>query len=203
MPPAPKRRRPLEEFAAGTCAEIRRRRRRTRPDLQKRARIRCGRRFERLSLTLRVQSFRRHDAVTPRPSFDFGVGYRFNNWSRVDGTLEYRAGAPVAVRSSLSRYLPPPFSAARWQYADSSADVSSVVGLVNGYVDLGTYWGADAVRRRRPRLRSTICSPASPIRFAYASFGSLGPSGSFLDNGSKTSFAWALMAGLDFDVLPN
>ena len=41
-----------------------------------------------------------HHSVSPSGMFDFGVGYRFNNWFRMDGTLEYRGGA------SCSRSIP-------------------------------------------------------------------------------------------------
>jgi opacity protein-like surface antigen len=40
-------------------------------------------------------------------------------------------------------------------------------------------------------------------RFGYADSTSLGPAGGYFSNASKTAFACALMAGLDFDISTN
>jgi opacity protein-like surface antigen len=40
-------------------------------------------------------------------------------------------------------------------------------------------------------------------RFGYADSSSLSPAGGYFSNASKTAFAWALMAGLDFDISTN
>ena len=39
--------------------------------------------------------------------FDFGVGYRFNNWFRMDGTLEYRGGAELQSLYTAEKPLSP------------------------------------------------------------------------------------------------
>ncbi len=141
--------------------------------------------------------------LSPSSMFDFGVGYRFNNWFRMDGTLEYRGGARLQSLYTLTDPASPVFGGPL-QYADFfNADVSSVVGLVNGYVDLGNYWGVTPFVGAGVGFADNMLSGFTDQGFGYASFGSLGSSGSYLDNGSKTSFAWALMAGLDFDVTRN
>jgi hypothetical protein len=70
---------------------------------------------------------------TTSPPFgmiDAGVGYRFNAWFRMDGTLEYRDGG-VRSHSSLTDPASPAFGPVDYPYFDC-ADVSSIVGLLNG-----------------------------------------------------------------------
>ena len=46
--------------------------------------------------------------LSPFALMDVGVGYQFNPWFRVDGTLEYRAGANLQSSTrSLTRLRPP------------------------------------------------------------------------------------------------
>jgi opacity protein-like surface antigen len=58
-----------------------------------------------------------------------GVGYRFNDYFRMDGTLDYAfedaRGCGATCRADRSRI----------------ADLDAFAGLVNAYVDLGTYGG--------------------------------------------------------------
>ena len=135
--------------------------------------------------------------------FDFGGGYRFNNWFRMDGTLEYRGGAALQTLYTLTDPASPVFGGSLQYASFFNADVSSLIGLVNGYVDLGTYWGMTPFVGAGVGLADNMLHGFTDQGFGYASFGSLGPAGSFLDNGSKTSLAWALMTGLDFNVTPN
>ncbi len=142
-------------------------------------------------------------SVSPSGMFDFGVGYRFNNWFRMDGTLEYRGGAELQSLYTLNDPANPYFGGPL-QYADFfRADISSIVGLVNAYADLGNYWGVTPFVGAGAGFAYNSISGFTEQGFGYASFGPLGASGSYLDNGGKTAFAWALMAGLDFNVTPN
>jgi opacity protein-like surface antigen len=89
-----------------------------------------------------------------------GVGYRFNNWFRADATVDY------AFRSDLG-------AARLWT---SSA-------LVNGYIDLGTWWGVT------PYIGAGI-----------------GASYNYLDLGGDSgrwNFAWAGMAGAAYHLSQN
>ena len=110
---------------------------------------------------------------------DFGVGYQFNNWFRMDGTLEYRGGANLQSHYSLTDPVNPTFGGPTQFAHFYRASVSSFVGLVNGYVNLGTFYGV------------------SPF---------VGAGGGFSENNvnrAKTNFAWALMAGLDINLAPS
>ena len=112
--------------------------------------------------------------LSPSGMFDFGVGYRFNNWVRMDGTLEYRGGARLQSLYTLTDPASP-FFGGPLQYADFfNADVSSLVGLVNGYVDLGNYWGVTPFVGAGVGFADNMLSGFTDQGFGYASFGSLG-----------------------------
>jgi len=125
---------------------------------------------------------RRFDNATLSPfgMVDVGAGYQFNSWFRADATLEYRAGARLD-----SLYSQP-------QVTDSyRADVSSFVGLVNGYATPGAWYGFT------PFLGAGVGLAENRVS------GFADPSGDHFANGSRTSFAWALMAGVDYDISPS
>ena len=91
-------------------------------------------------------------------SFGLGVGYQFNSWFRADITGEYRC----KVHFSGTDFATFPGSA---PISDVySGGYTSWVGLVNAYVDLGTWWcmtpfvgagvgGAHQSDQRAPGLR--------------------------------------------------
>jgi opacity protein-like surface antigen len=126
---------------------------------------------------------------------DGGVGYRFNQYFRVDVTGEYRASAQY---SAIETYNQGFFFRPRTgqQNADTyRGNVRVVDGLVNGYVDLGTWYGI------------------TPFIGGGVGIANIN-AGSVIDNGegggigyssgkSTTNFAYAAMAGLDFQVTRN
>jgi opacity protein-like surface antigen len=130
--------------------------------------------------------------------FDVGVGYQINNWFRIDVTGEYRGGAhfqaleQVAIPSQL------------YQNADFyRGDVSSIIGLVNGYVDLGTWWCVTPFVGAGIGVASNRLSGLTDTGFTYAGGPPGSPTGGYFSDKTTTSLAWALMAGLDFDVTQN
>ena len=131
--------------------------------------------------------------LSPSAMIDAGVGYQFDGWFRADATLEYRAGArlqsqyaargpgfrfrsPVAIRGIRSRR--------RLLDRRPRQRLREPGKLVRAF----------ALRRRWRRLRRQQDVPAgleTPLGAAgYA-------------NRSRMSFAWALMAGVDFDLTSN
>ena len=124
--------------------------------------------------------------LSPFGMVDVGAGYQFNSWFRADATLEYRAGgAPRLAIGSQPQVR---------ANADSyRADVSSFVGLVNGYATPGAWYGFTPFLGAGVGLAENSGSPASAEPPQAADFA----------NGSRTSFAWALMAGVDYDISPN
>jgi opacity protein-like surface antigen len=131
------------------------------------------------------------------PSFGVGVGYQLNNWLRFDVTGEYRAnahfhGQQVAQFGAI--ILPDDYNASKneWTF------------LANAYVDLGTWWCVT------PFVGAGIGGSYNTI----TSFVDQGATQAGLGGGSilsttygadhsKWSFAWALYAGLAYQVTPN
>jgi opacity protein-like surface antigen len=125
-------------------------------------------------------------------SYGLGVGYQFNNWFRADITGEYRSKVNFSGTDFIT-YNP----------GGSQADVynggySSWVGLVNAYVDLGTWWCIT------PFIGAGV--GAANIKTAgIQDFGlANGAPGSYFAAGaSTTNLAWAAHAGLAYKVTNN
>jgi opacity protein-like surface antigen len=144
-----------------------------------------------------------NSTLSPSGMIDVGAGYQFNPWFRVDGTFEYRGGAGLQSLYTLTDPASPYFGGPL-QYADFyRANVSSFIGLLNGYANLGNWYGISPFIGAGLGLADNNVSGFTDQGFGYADYTSLGPAGGYFSNGSKTSFAWALMAGLDFNISPN
>jgi len=127
-----------------------------------------------------------------------GIGYQWNNWFRVDATIEYRGGAQF---SALDRFFNPfqrfdqfgNQNPGRWNTNQYTATKSELVGLVNAFVDLGTWWciapyigaGAGFAQIKIDHFRDTNVMQGA---------------GGWADQGTKSNFAWALHAGLAYKV---
>jgi opacity protein-like surface antigen len=133
-----------------------------------------------------------------------GVGYAWNNWFRTDLTLEYRGGAGISGRGTGVAGVA---CGCPYDFAQNyHTSVSSMVGLLNGYFDLGTWSGITpfvgaGIGYANNRMGTTTsngqvqncgasCNPYQPI---------MGTTGA----GAKSGLAWALMAGLAYDVNRN
>ncbi len=138
--------------------------------------------------------------------FDAGVGYQINNWLRFDVTGEYRGGSHF---QALEQVGVPPAAGFAQGYQNANfyrADASSIVGLVNGYVDIGTWYGVTPFVGAGVGVAQNRLSGLTDNGFTYTPsvFTNGGaPTGGYFSDGTKTSFAWALMAGLDFNVTEN
>ena len=131
--------------------------------------------------------------------FDIGVGYQVNNWLRFDVTGEYRGGGHFQALEQVG--VPSTTS----QFADFyRGDISSLIVMFNGYVDLGTWYGVTPFVGAGVGWASNRLSGVTDTGFAYTGGGAPGsPTGGFFGNGTTDNFAWALMAGLDFNVTEN
>jgi opacity protein-like surface antigen len=122
-----------------------------------------------------------------------GVGYQWNNWFRVDATIEWRGAAGF---HALDRFFNPFFGGGRFDTNQYTASKSELVGLVNAYLDLGTWWcitpfigaGAGFAQNRIEHFRDVNVITAG---------------GGWADAGTQTNFAWALHAGAAYKVSPN
>jgi len=133
--------------------------------------------------------------------YDFGVGYQFNNWLRADVTGEIRGGGDF---QALEVVNDPGFPAGGTaQFSDFyHGSVSTYLMMVNGYADVGTWSGITPYVGVGLGLSYTRLSGVSDIGSNYVN-GVNGTSGGYFGNASNTSYAWALMTGLDFKVTQN
>ncbi len=130
-----------------------------------------------------------NNAIGDSGVIDFGVGYQFNNWFRADATIGYHSAASYRMG-----YLYPAAACGGVgiNYCTDyyTAQISAVHGLVNGYVDLGTWWGVTPYVGAGVGLASV----------KFASLIDFGQGTGVAADKTSTNFAWALMAGLGYDV---
>jgi opacity protein-like surface antigen len=109
-----------------------------------------------------------------------GVGYRFNEYFRVDTTLDYE------FESSMRGTLPCP-NACAGGGTEESADLSAWTGLVNAYVEAGNFSGFT------PYV-------GAGIGWSYLMTSDAASDSPGNYRGDNTwNFAWALMAGVGYD----
>jgi opacity protein-like surface antigen len=121
-----------------------------------------------------------------------GFGYQFSEWLRGDITAEYRASANFKGADSW-RYPPNPRG-----YNSYTGSLSSTVVLANAYVDLGKHWGLT------PFVGAGIGGAYNRLTHVTDIGGGIaaGSVGEFADKG-KLNFAWALHAGVSYEVNQN
>ncbi len=136
-----------------------------------------------------------------------GAGYKINSWLRGDITVDYRTGRTVNGILQANENYNDDFGALdhNLQNIYGGGRLTSLVGLVNGYVDLGTWYGITpyvgaGVGVAHNRVKGMAETGGSNYAFGE---GVQTVAASNISNGSKTSFAWALMAGVSYDVTQN
>ena len=120
--------------------------------------------------------------------FGLGIGYKVNDWLRVDLTGEYRGKANFHGSDHVI------FTGGEGvdNYHGSK---SEWVFMANGYVDLGTWWCVT------PYVGAGIgVSRISIWGFRDDGFNNLGQSTAYAADGSKWNFAWAVHAGLTYNI---
>lgn len=125
-----------------------------------------------------------------------GAGYQFNSFFRADATVEYRTAARFKIFEETLQGTPP--GAAPSGYNMLNGKVGAVVGLANAYVDLGTW------NRITPFLGAGIgfasVTTSSVVDRGYGAFaGGYGTA----PTKTQTRLAWALHAGLGYDLSTN
>jgi len=130
-------------------------------------------------------------------SWDVGVGYKFNNWFRADVTGEYRSRVNFTGTDFLM------FPNGGGPLSDVyNGGYKSWVGLVNAYVDLGTWWcltpfiGAGVGA-------ATIQTTGFQDSGALIRGGVVQGASYFASGASATNFAWAAHAGIAYKVNNN
>jgi opacity protein-like surface antigen len=133
-----------------------------------------------------------HLGFAGAPLAGAGVGYRFNSWFRTDVTGEYRSASGF---TGLERYRDEtlPLGYGTDEYTATKRDM---VALANGYVDLGTYHGVT------PFLGAGIGVARSTIE-GFRDTNVVTQGLAYARSTSKTNLAWALHAGMSYDVTPS
>jgi len=130
-------------------------------------------------------------------SYDLGVGYKFNNWFRADVTGEYRSKVNFTGTDFLM------FPNGGGPLSDTyTGGYKAWVGMVNAYVDLGTWWcltpfigaGVGAAHVQTTGFQDTG---------ALIRGGGVQTASYFADGASTTNFAWAAHAGVAYKVNSN
>jgi opacity protein-like surface antigen len=144
-----------------------------------------------------ISAFRRLRRQSPAwAARDRGTSRASSAWpirtSATDLTGEYRGSAVFLAEDSYPEVVGDPNGGTN----EYTADIESWVGLVNAYVDLGTWW---------------CVTPYVGGGVGFASIDVIGlkdvnvPNGgvAFAKDNTETNFAWALYAGLAYKVNPS
>ena len=124
--------------------------------------------------------------------FGLGAGYRFNNWFRADITGEYRGNANLHGSDLVF------FNGVQTGVDNYTGSKSEWLVLANVYADLGTWWCITPfVGVGVGTSRNTISG------FTDTGLSNGGPSLATGATASTWNFAWAVHAGLAYNVNPN
>jgi opacity protein-like surface antigen len=132
-----------------------------------------------------------HKGFDAAPTFGVGVGYQWNNWLRFDLTGEYRGKANfhgLDIAHFPTNNLADEYHASKSEW----------VAMVNGYIDLGTWWcvtpfvgaGVGMAYNTIHDFKDISVLPGGQAGIATGA------------TSSQWQFAWALHAGLAYKVTP-
>ena len=125
-----------------------------------------------------------------------GFGYKFNNWFRADLTGEYRSAAEWSAIASYAPGAPPAACVTGRCFDHYKGRIANSVFLANAYADLGTWSGITPFVGVGLGTAQHRFSGLTDVDHQLGAFG-------YADNKSSWKFAWALMAGLGYDITPN
>ncbi len=153
---------------------------------------------------------------------DLGIGYQLNQWLRADATVEWRGGGHLSAvdQFNVNGAYTQNFYDNAGNYVGNGGsqpytqslrnfyrgNVSSIVGMVNGYVDLGTFWSVTPYIGAGVGVAQNRLHGLTDQGFNYAGVGGAAngyPTGGYFRDKNKTNFAWALMAGVSYAVTAN
>jgi opacity protein-like surface antigen len=131
-----------------------------------------------------------------------GVGYQFSNWFRADVTGEYRFSTGFRVLDR-EHYFNGSYGITGHEKTKGEFDAG--VFMVNGYFDLGTWYGITpfvGAGVGYARLSMHGFETSTLNIYDDPTIGT-GVSGGTIRDSHKGNLAWALHAGLAYDVTPN
>ena len=118
---------------------------------------------------------------------DFGVGYRVNNWFRGDVTFEYRDGGHFQSLYTLNNPNAGEYGIS--QLLDFyRANISSAIGLVNAYADLGTWYGVTPFVGGGVGVAGNWLYGMTDQGQVSIAGGGTGPSGGYFSNAREDQF---------------
>jgi len=123
------------------------------------------------------------------PFFGIGIGYKHNSWFRWDITGEYRGKADFHALDRFDNGGTPNTN----EYTGSK---SEWLLLWNAYLDLGTW------KSVTPFVGVGVGATYNTISH-FRDTNVIAGGGGYAGTGSKWDFAWAIHAGLSYDVTPN
>jgi opacity protein-like surface antigen len=138
----------------------------------------------------------------PTPTIiGLGVGYKFNNWFRADLTGEYRAASAFGYTDRFNRLVP----LAGSQTNTFRGNMASSVFMANGYVDLGTFCALGCLTPFLGAGIGVAAHSVSALTDQGIVFDGVGisPTLGLFGGKTTTSLAWALHAGLGYQVNQN
>jgi opacity protein-like surface antigen len=144
-----------------------------------------------------LTSFNQDSSFNSAGIFGLGVGYQFNNWFRADLIGQYRGNSNfTAVDRFTGNASGTPYSG----QDNYSGSKSEWLVMVNGYVDLGTWWGVTpfigaGVGTAQVKISGFTDTGINTIPFSTTSYASA-------PSDSRWNFAWAAHAGLAYRVNP-
>ncbi len=126
-----------------------------------------------------------------------GVGYKINSWLRVDATAELRGSVKIGAMDVIGDPNNPPF-----QTNTYDGKIMSTVFMVNAYADLGTWWCLTPYIGAGVGVVNHRMSTVTDIATGFDANGPIVASAIFRAKNTQ-SFAWALMAGVSYDISPS
>jgi opacity protein-like surface antigen len=126
---------------------------------------------------------------TGAPFLDIGIGYRWNRWLRFDVTGEYRSKAEfngADIYTTAGGAFPDTYFGKKSEW----------LALANAYIDLGTWHG----------ITPFIGAGAGAANIRIGAFSDIGvgtggaPAIAYAADNDEWNFAWAVYAGLGFDI---
>ncbi|HEX9881478.1 MAG TPA: outer membrane beta-barrel protein [Hyphomicrobium sp.] len=131
-----------------------------------------------------------HD-MKSSPLYGIGIGYKRNRWLRFDLTGEYRGDAAFFAMDRLPNTALP----TGLQTNEYTADVKSWLGLANAYWDIATWCGFTPYVGAGIGFATLTVDGLKDVNVPANSvfFGA---------SNTTTNFAWAIHAGVAYDVSP-
>lgn len=135
-----------------------------------------------------------HVDIKSTALYGFGIGIEHSRWLRFDITGEYRGKQLFVAQDSYNNGGPCPGAGCGTN--EYTADLESWLGLANVYVDIGTWRGITPYVGGGIGIASIDVQGFKDVNVPQGSV--------FYGNHdtSSTNFAWALYAGISYDVTP-